>query len=88
MSKELKVIHNEAEHCFELFVDGYRAYLDYRPLNETQLDYCHTFVPETLRGKGVAALLTRAALDYAKEQGLEVIPSCVYVEAYVKRKHD
>lgn len=85
MTQELNVIHNEDEHCFEVFIKGYRAYLDYRPLGGNQMDYCHTFVPEDLRGKGVAAVLTRAALDYAKQNNLEVIPSCVYVESFVKK---
>lgn len=86
MSNDLAVVHNEADRCFEIFVDGYRAHLDYRQLDENTLDYCHTFVPDELRGRGVAGKLTAAALDYAKEQGLQVVPSCSYVEVFIKRQ--
>lgn len=86
MSSEAKVVHNPQTQCFEMFVDGHRAHLDYRKLDEHTLDYYHTFVPGELRGKGVAAIVTAAALDYAREQGLTVRPSCSYVEVFMQRQ--
>jgi len=41
-----------------------------------------------LRGRGVAAELTRHALDYAHGAGYTVIPSCSYVEWYIERQSD
>lgn len=86
MTNENQVIHNEQEQCFEMFVDGHRAHLDYRRLDGKILDYCHTFVPDELRGKGLAAIVTAAALDYAREHGFTVRPSCSYVEVFMKRQ--
>jgi predicted GNAT family acetyltransferase len=50
------------------------------------LDFYRTFVPDALRGRGVAAVLTRHALDYAAQEGYTVIPSCSYVEWYIERQ--
>ncbi len=86
MTQDREVQHNRQAGCFELVVDGHRAHLDYRQLDEQTLDYFHTFVPDALRGQGVAAVLTRAALDYAQHNGLDVVPSCSYVAVYMQRQ--
>ena len=86
MNTHQEVIHNFAAQSFEVFVDGHRAHLDYQRLDERTLDYCHTFVPDALRGQGLAALVTAAALDYARDNGFEVRPSCSYVATYMQRQ--
>lgn len=78
--------HDTEQHRFSVLVDGEKALLDYSPEGENTLNYNHTFVPPELRGKGVASVLAKAALDYARENGYTVIPSCSFVAAYV-RKH-
>lgn len=45
----------------------------------------HVEVPEHLRGGGVAARLVEAALLYADQNRLEVVPECSYAAAYLKR---
>ena len=54
-------------------------------LGKQTLDIYRTFVPNALRGRGVAAALTEAALKYAEDMGYSVIPSCSYVERYMER---
>lgn len=86
MSTEPTVTHNEQKRSFEAFVDGHRAHLDYRQVDDGTLDFHHTFVPDELRGQGLAAVVTAAALEYARQNGFRVIPSCSYVEVYMKRQ--
>jgi predicted GNAT family acetyltransferase len=86
MTTAYKVTHNEQSGSFEVFVEGHRAHLDYRRVDDSTLDFCHTFVPGELRGKGLAAVVTAAALEYARDNDLRVIPSCSYVEVYLKRE--
>ncbi len=43
------------------------------------LDIVHTYTPERLRGKGLAAVLAERCFSYAEEQGLKVRPSCTYI---------
>lgn len=88
MSDNLTIRHDREGHKFETTVDGHRAYLAYMDLGKQTLDIYRTFVPDALRGKGVAAELTRHALDYARDAGYTVIPSCSYVEWYMERQGD
>ena len=45
----------------------------------------HTEVPEALQGQGIAGKLVKTALESARRQGLKVIPSCSYVDVYMRR---
>mgnify|MGYP006159051733 FL=1 len=67
-------------------MDGHRAYLAYMDLGKQTLDIYRTFVPNALRGRGIAAALTEQALAYAEDAGYSVIPSCSYVERYMERR--
>lgn len=86
MSEALSIHHDQAGHQFEAIVDGHRAYLAYMDLGKNTLDIYRTYVPISLRGRGIAAALTAEALDYAKRMGYTVIPSCSYVERYIERQ--
>jgi len=91
MDKEIHqndIHHDTEQHRFSVVVEGKEALLDYSPQGDSTLNYNHTFVPPELRGKGVASVLAKAALDYAKENGYTVIPSCSFVAAYVRRHRE
>jgi len=85
MAEELSVIHDQAGQRFCAKLQGYEACLMYR-LQGKELDLYHTYVPEVFRGRGIAEKLCKAGFEYAKAQGLSVIPSCSYIsDAYLKR---
>ncbi|THG84506.1 N-acetyltransferase [Pseudomonas sp. A-1] len=86
MSESLSIRHDQACKQFEVTVDGCRAYLSYMDLGKQTIDIYRTFVPDALRGRGVAAALTEQALQYAEDKGYTVIPSCSYVERYMERR--
>jgi uncharacterized protein len=79
------VTHNEEAHRFEAKVDGLRSLLDYR-LFPDRIVLHHTEVPPPIQGQGMAAKLTRAALDFARAHHLRVVPLCPYVSSFL-RKH-
>lgn len=81
----LAVLHNERHSRFEIVLDNDLAFLTYRR-QPGRIVYNHTEVPTAFRARGIAAKLTRTALDYARTQNLQVFPSCPYVAAYI-RKH-
>ena len=58
----------------------------YVPAGEGIVDFVSTYVPHHLRGRGYAEALVVEALEWAKKEGLKVIPSCWFVEVVVKRK--
>lgn len=44
-----------------------------------------TFVPEEMRGRGIAQELVKALIADAREQGFRIVPQCSYVEAQFRR---
>ncbi len=76
--------HNVTGKCFELKLEGHRCVLDYT-LNNQVMTVTHTGVPSELGGRGLAAEITKFALDYAQAQGWKVVPQCSYVAAYIKK---
>jgi uncharacterized protein len=76
--------HNEAGHRFEAGEAPNLARLDYR-MSGHSVDMLHVEVPEEYQGQGLAGLLTLTALNWAREKGLKVIPSCPYVKVYLKK---
>lgn len=81
----IDVNHDPARGIFTARVEGHVAYLRYLPAGERVLDYASTFVPESLRGRGIASAIVRHALDYARAEGLRVIPSCWFVSDFLKK---
>jgi uncharacterized protein len=79
------VRHEPAARRFVIDVDGATAFITYRELEGRILDFDHTFVPVALRGGGIASQLTAHALEYAREHGHKIVPSCPFVAAYVDR---
>ena len=80
----LEVRHNLAARRFEATVDRLLCRCDYRMHGSTMM-LVHTEVPPQLEGRGFASILVRAAFDYARENGLEVLPVCSYVGAWARR---
>jgi len=85
MTEPIEVQHDAAGRRFCVELQGYEACLMYR-LAGKEIDLYHTYVPEVFRGRGMAEKLCKAAFEYAKTEGLAVIPSCSYIsDAYLKR---
>lgn len=58
------------------------AFLQYR-LRSTVLDLLHTETLPAHEGSGYGSELVRGALDYARERGWQVVPSCPFVRSYL-----
>lgn len=78
----MQVTRNENTRKFEISEEGSLATLDYS-LEGPDLSLDHTFVPKELRGKGLAQELAKAALSYARDNNLKVLPYCTFVQKYV-----
>jgi hypothetical protein len=79
-----EVSNNERTHRFEVELGAQTAFLSYRHVGGS-LTLDHTEVPPELEGCGIASKLTRTALEYARERGLQVVPICPYVSKYLKK---
>uniref|UniRef100_A0A4W4H6Z9 Protein NATD1 n=1 Tax=Electrophorus electricus TaxID=8005 RepID=A0A4W4H6Z9_ELEEL len=82
-----RVIHDRQRRCFtvrlehEGTVDS--AMLKYTYKNDGHVHLLSTVVPGPFRGKGVAAHLAKAALDFVIEERLKASISCWYIKKYV-----
>jgi uncharacterized protein len=76
------VTNNEAEHRYELEVDGRLAIAEYR-LRPGRISFTHTEVPDALEGRGIGKRLVKAALEDVRAKGLKVVPICPFVKHYI-----
>ncbi|MVW73635.1 GNAT family N-acetyltransferase [Bordetella sp. 15P40C-2] len=83
----LSIEHDEPNGRFETRVDGHACVLDYQ-LRDSTMIIQHTGVPGAVGGRGIAAQLTRYALDTARARGWRVLPLCSYAVAYIARHSD
>ncbi|HSK25705.1 MAG TPA: GNAT family N-acetyltransferase [Jiangellales bacterium] len=47
--------------------------------------FTHTEVEPAYEGKGVGSTLVRGALDHVRDQGLDVLPLCPFVKAWIAK---
>jgi len=80
-----EVIHDAENRMFTLDTDGFQSRMKYREISDTELEYYTTFVPEELRGRGIAQIVVKAALDYARQNGFKVKPTCSFVDKYMQK---
>ena len=80
--EEPVVLDRRDEQRFVVTVDGVSAELDYR-IRDGHLYLDHTEVPEAIGGRGIAGVLTQAAVDRARREGLVVVPLCPYARAWL-----
>jgi predicted GNAT family acetyltransferase len=83
-SRSAGVSNNSARHRFEASIEENTAFLDYH-LAPPTLTLIHTEVPAAMRGHAVGSTLARAALEFARREGLHVKPLCSFVAAYIRR---
>lgn len=81
------LINNTDGHRFEVEVDGYTAFVDYK-LHNGVISYTNTEVPSDLSGKGVGTFLAKNVLEYAKENNLRVKPFCPFIRAYIDKNEE
>ncbi len=78
------VTHNTTEHHFEIAIGDDVARLNYS-MSAALMIITHTYVPPALRGQNIAGQLAKAAFDFARTEGLKVVPQCSYIDVYAKR---
>jgi uncharacterized protein len=81
---EIEVKDNPAHHRFETTVDGHTAIIVYK-LRPGVITVLHTEVPKALEGRGIAATMTKYALEHIAANDLQLVPLCPYMRAYLKK---
>lgn len=84
---DIDVINNEKDGRFEVHLDGQVAYAEYRRTGRGIL-FPHTEVPTAFEGKGIGGRIARAALDWARAEGQQVLPTCPFIAGWIRRHPD
>jgi len=79
-----EITHDAERHRFATTVEGYGCELDYK-LSGKVMTITHTGVPAPIGNRGIAAQMTRFALETARTNGWQVVPACSYAAAFMQR---
>ena len=82
---EGEVVHEPARRRFVDRSGGSESQLIYEAVGEGLVEFRSTWVDPSARGRGVGEGLVLAALAWAKDEGLKVIPACWFVRTVVGR---
>jgi predicted GNAT family acetyltransferase len=81
----MDVQHQPGQQRFVVKTGSHESVLEYRLLPDGNIDFSRTFVPEELRGRGIAEKLARTGIAWAREQGFALQASCWYVRRFIER---
>ncbi len=82
--QNLELTKNEANHRFELEVNGFIAFIDYKERNSV-MTLIHTEAPPELQGTGSARSLVEKTLQYLEANQYTLIPFCPFVFSYIRK---
>lgn len=71
-----------------LLEDGTVAgFAQYRP-GEGSFEFTHTEVGDEYDGQGIGSQLAAGVMEYARDRGVKVEPSCSFLRSYMKRHEE
>ena len=83
-AQNLAVRNNVAANRFEAQLGDELAIIDYRRRGPLYV-LTHAEVPPAYRGLGIADRMAYFALETARAEGVQVVPQCPFVRAYIRR---
>ena len=84
----MNVEHDARNNRFVVRLEDDDAELTYSMVSPRLIELVHTFVPESARGHHVADALAQAAMDFARERGARVVPTCPFVRRWLAHHPD
>jgi uncharacterized protein len=85
---DARITRSEDGLRYVLSVDGAKAGLIASGLKDGKVVLYHTEIDPAYGGQGLGSTLVRGALDDIRGRGLEVVPLCPFVRAYIDRHPD
>lgn len=80
----IAITHDRVGHKFTTQVDDHEGYVEYE-MGDGHIVITHTVVPSDIGGRGIAGELIKEALEFARSEGLKVVPKCSYAEGYMQK---
>lgn len=86
---EIQHINNETKGAFKAIEDGKEAgNMTYSWAGENRFIIDHTDVNPDFSGKGVGKKMVLAAVEYARENNLKIIPLCPFAKSVFDKVED
>jgi predicted GNAT family acetyltransferase len=83
---EPRVVDNPGEQRYELWLDDrLGGEIRYAARDDGAVVLIHTEIDRDLEGQGLGNVLVQGALDALRERGIEYVPLCPFVRAYLRR---
>ena len=82
---EITLEETDTKGRYSATVDGHEAEMTYSRTGDATIIIDHTFVPETLRGRGIGEALVRRGVEDARAAGRSIIPLCPFAKAQIDR---
>lgn len=80
------IFKNEKDRIYALDDNGKLiAEITFPQISDNTVEINHTFVDESLRGKGVAGELMERACKALRERGLRIKPTCSYAVRWLSK---
>jgi predicted GNAT family acetyltransferase len=83
-----RVVDNPAMHRYEIWVDETLAGLVTYKLTDRTFTALHAETRPGFEHHGVASILAHEMLEDVRRRGLQLVPRCPFVAAYVREHHD
>ena len=80
---QVNLNHDIENKRFVADIEGQDCYVDYKKANGNILDLTYTYVPESLRNKGIGSSVVEETLKFVKAHNYKVKPSCSFIENYI-----
>lgn len=85
---DFKILETESETKGSFYIEqeGHKlAEMTYSKAGPEKIIIDHTEVDDSLRGQGVGVQLVHHAVEYARSQGIKILPLCPFAKATLLR---
>ncbi|MEH0158527.1 GNAT family N-acetyltransferase [Limibacter armeniacum] len=85
MEPSVQFINNQEKKRFEVDINGYLAFMEYKLTNHGDLYILYTEVPPELKGQGIATKMAANVITLLQQNNWKLIPLCPFMAAYMER---
>lgn len=83
MNDDIKLVDNEKDHQYEVFIDGKLSKIEYIQ-TKTEIYLTHTEVARELEGRGIGKAMIAKALGNIQRKKLKLVPLCPFVASFIR----
>lgn len=86
--QEPRLLRNDAERRYEIWLDETLAGVATFRESDTQVTFIHTIVDKAFGGRGLGSTLAAFALQDTVDRGKRIVPMCPFIRDYLEDHHE